>query len=131
MPMSIACLLVPHFALRVAVLDRPELDGAPLVLGAPPGRRPLAHDATPEAAARGIRPGLLLREVVALCPDAIVVAPHPLREAAAAERLLADLERLTPVVERDDVEDGVWHIDLRGSERLLGDPDAAARRLLA
>ncbi|HEU0116255.1 MAG TPA: DNA polymerase Y family protein [Thermomicrobiales bacterium] len=127
--MAIACLFVPHFALRVALLERPELDGAPLVLGPPPGCRPLAHDATPEAAARGIRPGLNVREVVALCPDAIVVAPHPLREAAAAECLLAALERLSPVVEGDD--DGVWFVDLRGSERLLGSPAVAGRRLLA
>ncbi|HET7092059.1 MAG TPA: DNA polymerase Y family protein [Thermomicrobiales bacterium] len=129
--MSIACLFVPHFALRVALLERPELDGAPLVLGSPPERRPLVRDATPEAAARGIRPGLNLREVTALCPDAIVVAPHPLREAAAAERLLADLERLSPVVERDDARAGVWFVDLRGSARLLGEPHIAGRRLLA
>jgi len=127
---SIACVYVPHFALRVALLERPELDGAPLVLGPPPGGRPLVQDATPEAAMHGIRPGLTLREVVALCPDALVIAPHPLREAAAATFLTERLERLSPVVEYDDAYDGVWHVDLTGSERSQGEPEIAARRLL-
>ena len=129
--MPIACVLVPHFALRVALLEQPRLDGAPLVLAPPPGSRPLVADATPEAAARGVRPGLHLREVVALCPDAVVVAPHPLREAAAAERLAAGLERLSPVVEIDAANPGTCYVDLRGSDRLLGPPTVAAERLLA
>lgn len=129
--MPIACVVVPHFALRVALLARPELDGTPLVLGPPPGARPVVIDATPEAAARGVRPGIGLREVVALCPDAVVLAPHPAREAAAAERLLADLEHLSPVVEDDDDVAGVYYADLRGSDRLLGPPPAVAERLRA
>ena len=69
--MSIACLVIPHFALRVALLDRPELDGAPLVLGPAQGGRPVVTDATPEAAAHGVRIGLGLREAIALCPEAM------------------------------------------------------------
>ena len=83
--MPVACVSVPHFALRVAILEQPELDGTPLVLAAPSGARPVVIDATPEAAARGIRPGLGLREVPALCPAALIVHPHPLREARALD----------------------------------------------
>src|SRR5829696_9844084 len=84
---SIACLVIPHFALRVALLDRPELDGAPLVLGPAQGGRPVVSDTTPEAAAHGVRIGLGLREAVALCPEAIILTPHPVRESAAAEQV--------------------------------------------
>lgn len=63
--MSIACIVIPHFALRVALLERPEFDGAPLVLGPAQGGRPRVYDATPEAAAHGVRGGLGLREAVA------------------------------------------------------------------
>ncbi len=131
--MPIACVLIPHFALRVALLDRPELDGAPLVLGPPPGTRPLVHDATPEAAARGIRPGLGLREVVALCPEAITLPPHPAREAAALDRVVAGLETLSPLVEPDPSPAGAaaCYVDLRGLERRLGPPPVAAECLLA
>lgn len=67
--MPIACVHVPHFSLRVALLGRPALDGVPLVLTSPPTARPLVADCTPEAATRGIRRGMPLREVTALCPD--------------------------------------------------------------
>ena len=129
--MSVACLVVPHFALRVALFARPELDGAPLVLGPAQGGRPLVLDATPEAAQRGLRPGLSLREAVALCPDAVVLTPHPVRENAAAERIVAGLETLSPAVEIDAAQPGCYLVDLTGLERLLGPPPLATERLLA
>jgi nucleotidyltransferase/DNA polymerase involved in DNA repair len=128
---SIACIVVPHFALRVALLERPELDGAPLVLGPVQGGRPLVLDATPEAAAHGVRPGLGLREAVALCPEAIILTPHPVRENAAVERIVAALEQFSPAVEIDPAQSGCYAIDLTGLERSLGPPRLAAARLLA
>jgi DNA polymerase-4/protein ImuB len=123
-------LLVPHFALRVALLERPELDGAPLVLGPPAGGRSVVQDATPEAVVRGIRPGLSLREATALCPAAVVLAPNPVREADVAARLLERLERLSPSVEADATVAGCWYVDLAGLERHLGPAETAAARLL-
>ena len=128
--MIIACVAIPHFALRVAVLERPELDGAPLVLGAPPNARPLVLDATPEAASRGIRAGIGIREVAALCPDAVVLSPHPLREHGIADEITAALGLLSPLVEPDAAIPGLWYVDLTGSDRLLGAPAVAAGTLL-
>lgn len=48
--MPIARLSIPYFALRVALLSQPELDGTPLVLSTPPGGRSTVEDRTPEAA---------------------------------------------------------------------------------
>jgi nucleotidyltransferase/DNA polymerase involved in DNA repair len=123
--------MIPHFALRVALLERPELDGAPLILGPPQGGRPLVHDATPEAAAHGVRPGLGLREAIALSPDAVILSPHPVRENAAAERVVVGLETLSPAVEIDPRTPGCYAVDLTGMDRLLGPPPLAAKRLLA
>src|SRR5215204_5105665 len=128
---SIACIVIPHFALRVALLDRPELDGAPLVLGPVQGGQTVVNDATPEAAAQGVRTGLGLREAVALCPEAVILAPHPVRENAAAERIVTGLEMLSPTVEIDAGQLGCYAIDLTGLERLLGPPSLATERLLA
>jgi nucleotidyltransferase/DNA polymerase involved in DNA repair len=128
---SIASILIPHFALRVALLQRPELDGAPLLLGPAPGKRPVVSDATPEAAAHGVRPGLGLREAVALCPEAVILAPHPVRENAAAERIIAGLELFSPAVEIDPAHPGCYAVDLTGLDRLLGPPRLATERLLA
>lgn len=128
--MSIASIVIPHFALRVALLERPELDGAPLILGPAQGGRPVVHDATPEAAARGVRPGLGLREAIALCPDALILSPHPVRENAATERIVAGLETLSPAVEIDSEQPGCYAVDLAGLDRLIGSPRLTAERLL-
>ena len=129
--MPIACVRAPHFALRVALLDRPELDGAPLVLSLPPGGRVAVADAAPEAAERGIRPGMSLREASALCPEAVVLPPNPAREADAFERMVSALEALSPLVEPDPDEPGTCYVDLRGLERHHGPPAQAGQRLLA
>ena len=128
--MIVACVAIPHFALRVAVLERPELDGAPLVLGAAPTARPLVLDASPEAAARGIRAGIGIREVAALCPDAVVLSPHPVREHQISDEITMALGMLSPLVEPDGGIPGFWYVDLTGSDRLLGPPTIAAATLL-
>ena len=127
----VACVYVPHFALRVATLDRPALDGMPLVLGAESGGRAVVADRTPEAAARGIQTGMAVRETVALCPEAVVLPPNPLRDAAVLARIVAGLEGLSPAVEPDRARPGCCYVDLRGLERRLGPPEVAAARLLA
>lgn len=129
--MPVASIVIPHFALRVALFKRPELDGAPLILGSPQGERPTVLDATPEAIAQGILPGQGLREAIALCPQAVVLFPHPIREHALAEQILSRLEALSPAVEADDEHPGCYAVDLQGLERLLGPPHQAANRLLA
>ena len=129
--MSVAAIVIPHFALRVAVLQRPALDGSPLILGPASGERAIVYDATPEAAVQGARPGLGLREVVALCPEAIIIAPHPVREHAVAEQVIAGLETLSPAVEVDPNLPGCYTVDLTGLYRRLGPPRQAAERLLA
>ena len=130
--MPVACLRVPHFALRVALLDRPELDGAPLLLSDPRGSggRAVVVDATPEALAKGIRLGMTLREASALCPDALTLLPNPARESVLQRQLLDRLERFSPAVEPDTTEAGCWYVDLAGLKRHYGAPLPAARRLL-
>jgi len=131
---AIACVSIPHFALRVELLDRSDLDGLPLALGAPPGSRSVLLDCTPEAAERGLRPGMSLREASALCPEAIVVAPNPVRDAALFEQIVSRLERLSPLVEPagpTPEAPGCCYVDLCGLERHHGPPEQAAVRLLA
>lgn len=128
-PSSIACVLVPHFALRVAVLHHPDLDGHPLVLGSAVDERPRVRDISPEARARGIHPGLSVREATALVPELVIVPADPVREAQIADELTDRLERLSPLVEH--ITPGTVYVDLRGSAWTLGPPAVAARRLLA
>src|SRR6202171_1969225 len=91
--------------LRVEVLRHPAWDGRPLVLGGAPGERKVVQLCSPEAEAAGVRPGLPQREVVPLCPQAIVLQPDPVRTAAVLESVLADLQKVSPVVEPGSSDD--------------------------
>lgn len=125
----IACLLVPHFPLRVATLGQPQLDGAPLVLGPRPGGRALVNDLSPEAAERGIRLGMTLRETLAFVTEVVVLEPNPAREVEITDAMLAALAELSPTVEPD--RPGRCYIDLTNSARLLGPPQRAGERIIA
>jgi len=129
--MPIVCLRIPYFALRIALLESPHLDGKPLVLSNPQSGRAIVLDATPEALAGGIRPGMNLREASALCPTAVVLALDPVRESTISRQIQEQLEHLSPLVEPDEEEQGCWYIDLTGLERYYGSYAQATQRLIA
>jgi nucleotidyltransferase/DNA polymerase involved in DNA repair len=118
----VACVWIAQLPLRVEVLRHPVWDGRPLVLGGAPGERKVVQLCSPEAEAAGIRPGLPLREVVPLCPEAIVLQPDPVRTAGVLESLLAALQQVSPAVEPAP-DDGYLFLDLRGLEALYGSLD--------
>jgi DNA polymerase-4/protein ImuB len=126
--MPVAALIIPHFALRISLLDQPELDGLPLVLTSPPNSRTVVNDCTPEASLQGVRPGMLLREVTALCPDAIFIEPNPVREATVFDEILRSLETFSPSIEIGPP--GCCYVDLHGLQRHDASPEAGAVRLL-
>jgi nucleotidyltransferase/DNA polymerase involved in DNA repair len=128
--MAIACLRIPHFALRIALLDQPELDGLPLILSNPQSGRAVVVDATAEASSKGIRPGLMLRESTALCPDAVILMPNPAAEARISREILERLEAISPLVEADEQEQGCWYIDLTGLDRHFPTTTAAAEQMI-
>jgi nucleotidyltransferase/DNA polymerase involved in DNA repair len=114
----VACVWLAQLPLRVEVLRHPAWDGRPLVLGGAPGERKIVHLCSPEAERAGVRPGLPLREVVPLCPDAIVLQPDPVRTATILESVVSALQRIAPCVEPG--EDGALFVDVRGLRDLYG-----------
>jgi len=108
---GIACVWLPQLSLRVEVLRRPDLEGRPLVLGGGPGESRLVQLCSPEAEGFGIQPGLPLREVLALCRDAVILRPDPVRIAAVLDKVLSGLQRVSPAVE---LEEDRFLLDLRG-----------------
>jgi nucleotidyltransferase/DNA polymerase involved in DNA repair len=126
--MAIACVHLPQFALRIAVLEQPALDGLPLVLASQSSARAVVIDCTPEAAAQGVKPEMLLREVTSLSPDAVFIQSNPAREAAVFEVVVEALETFSPLVQPSEL--GVCHVDLRGLERYDDSLEEAGQRLL-
>jgi DNA polymerase-4/protein ImuB len=118
---GVACVWIAQLPLRVEVLRHPAWDGRPLVLGGAPGERKVVQLCSPEAEAAGVWPGLPLREVVPLCPGAIVVQPDPVRTAAVRESVLTALQAVSPLVEPAAADEGYLFLDLRGLQALYGD----------
>jgi nucleotidyltransferase/DNA polymerase involved in DNA repair len=135
--MTIACLLVPSLALACELEGRPALAEHPVALSDEHGQRVV--DATPEAAARGVRAGMTLREATAYCPALTVLEPRPARVARALTRLADALGAVSPLVETPSLAaasagDAALYADLRGTAALFpraGDVEAAILAPLA
>jgi nucleotidyltransferase/DNA polymerase involved in DNA repair len=125
--MSIACLLVPSFALACELAERPAFAGQPVALADVAGRR--VEDATPEAEQRGVRAGMTLREAVAYCPTLAVLDPHPARTARMADALIEAMAVVSPLVEQ--AAPGTVFADLVGLEGLYPDPELIERAILS
>jgi DNA polymerase-4/protein ImuB len=108
---QVACVWLPQFPLWGEVLRHPAWEGYPLVLGGGPGERKVVQLCSPEAEQSGLYPGLPLREVIPLCPDAIVLQPDPVRTASVLEEAVRQLQRVSPSVESVDEQ---LFLDLRG-----------------
>jgi nucleotidyltransferase/DNA polymerase involved in DNA repair len=131
--MRAACVFVPHFPVTVELLARPDLRGRPLVVGDSRGQRKTVLDCSPEAEARGVRPGMALRQALALCPKAAFLEPDPARYQDALEAVLRALEGISPLVEPADLGRAYVGVDgldgLHRDEMALGEALVQAVRL--
>src|SRR5437016_7492855 len=125
----IACLLIPGFELRAALLDRPRLALRPAALAPVEGTEPLLGPVTAVAAAAGIRPGMRLGEALATCPSLVLVEQDPAAAEEAWEQIVRRLEENGFAVE--PVELGCLYLETRGVERLYGGLEPALQRALA
>lgn len=117
----IGCIRIPDFPVQAELARRPELRGRPFAITARPftggttAAMPLAH-CSPEASERGVRPGMPVRECIALCRDAAVLSPDPEWYRSLHDAFLDALEEEAPAVE--DAALGLAYVDLTGMERL-------------
>lgn len=97
--MRVACVAVPHFLVEVERLRDPSVRGRPVVVGGAPEERKEVLDCSSEAMARGVRPGIPLREALSRCAEAAFVEAHPERYQAVTLAIVAALLELSPIVE--------------------------------
>src|ERR671938_640958 len=114
----IACLLIPGFELRAALLDRPRLALRPAALAPVEGTGWLLGPVTAVAAAAGVRPGMRLGEALATCPSLVLVEQDPARAEQAWEELLRRLEDAGFSVE--PAEPGCAYFETRGAAPVRG-----------
>ena len=125
----IACILIPGFDLRAALVARPGLALRPAALAPLPGTEQLLGAVTAAAEAAGIQPGMRLGEALATCPSLVLVDPDPAGVEREWEGVLRRLEGAGFGVEPE--EPGCLYLDTRGVERLYGGTEKALKRALA
>jgi DNA polymerase-4 len=119
--LSVAHVDCDAFYASVEKRDRPELVPLPVVVGG--GRRGVVSSACYIARAAGVRSAMPMFKALRLCPDAVVIRPDMAKYAAAARRVRALMERLTPLVQPLSIDEAV--LDLSGTAALHRAPPAA------
>jgi len=84
----LACLLVPALPLFAELRARPEWVGQPVAISDGPGPRAGILAVSPEATARGVRPGSTVVHARAACAGLLVAVVSPALEQAARDALL-------------------------------------------
>ena len=97
--MRVACVVVPHFLVAVEQLHEPALRGRPVVVGGSPEERKQVLDCSVEAMARGVHPGMSLREALSRCAEAAFVETHPAWYQAVTNAMVDALLQISPLVE--------------------------------
>ncbi|GAB4254634.1 DNA polymerase IV [Deferrisoma sp.] len=129
-PRTILHVDMDAFYASVEVLDRPELRGKPVIVGADPqgGRgRGVVAAASYEARRFGVRSALPISQAWKRCPQGVYLRPRFGRYEEVSRQVFAVFGRYTDRVEPLSIDEAF--LDLTGCERLVGDGPAAARRL--
>jgi DNA polymerase-4 len=116
------------FFAAVEVLDDPALAGQPVIVGGLAARG-VVSTASYEARALGVHSGQPMAAARRLAPGAVFRAPRLARYREISGRLMEIFRRHTPLVEPLSLDEAF--LDVSGSERLFGPPEALARRLKA
>jgi DNA polymerase-4 len=115
------------FFVSVELLDRPELQGKPVVVGGQPDQRGVVSAASYEARRYGIQSAMPLRTAGRLCPHAIFLEPRHHLYSEWSDHIAGILSKFSPGVEMVSIDEA--YLDLAGTERLHGPPLAAAHKL--
>ncbi|MFO7287148.1 MAG: DNA polymerase IV [Gammaproteobacteria bacterium] len=114
------------FYAAVEQLDDPSLRGKPILVG-PPCARGVVLTASYEARPYGVGSAMPMALARRRCPDAVVVPPRFERYQEISRVVMRVFREFSPAVEALSLDEAF--LDLTGTERLLGPPEAVGRRL--
>lgn len=113
------------FYASVERLDRPQLAGAPIIVGG--GKRGVVSAASYEARRFGVRSAMPMFEARSRCPQGVFLPVRMERYQQVSRRVMEVLAGFTPLLEPVSVDEA--YLDLTGTERLWGPPPAAGRAI--
>lgn len=120
--LAIAHVDCDAFYASVEKRDRPDLAERPVIVGG--GARGVVATACYRARLSGVKSAMPMYKALALCPDAVVIAPDFAKYASAARAIRARMRELSPLVEPLSIDEAV--LDLRDPGTCRGVPAAVA-----
>jgi DNA polymerase-4 len=104
-PRTILHVDLDAFFCSVEVCLKPELKGAPFVVGGSPRSRGVVASASYEARRYGIRSAMPTAQALRLCPQLIVVPPRHSTYGEVSDQIMERLKAAAPVVEQISVDE--------------------------
>jgi DNA polymerase-4 len=117
------------FYASVELLERPDLVGTPVVVGASTGNRGVVLSATYEARSLGVHSAMPISRARRLVPQATFLPPQHSRYAEASRAVMDIFGSITPIVEPLSLDEAF--LDISGALRRLGRPTAIAALIRA
>lgn len=121
------CIDIDSFFVSVEQALNPDLRGKPVIVGGLPGDRAVVASASYEARRFGISSGMPISRASRLCPCAVFIRPNFNKYETFSNRFRQLLSNYSPLVEMVSIDEAF--VDIRGTERLFGQPLVLARRL--
>jgi len=116
------------FFAAVEQLDRPDLRGKPVIVGADPAQgRGVVSTANYEARKFGVHSAMPISQAVRACPQGVFLQPRFGRYSELSKKIFAILRDYSPSVEPLSIDEAF--VDLTGTERLKGPPEAIGREV--
>lgn len=125
----IIAVVIPRFALHIALRAAKRTADTSIALGPQPGDPNVIGLCSTEAERHGLIPGLRVGEALARCPQLELIVPDPGATAIATEQITNALERIGAGVQVDTA--GTWLFESSGLERLHGGIDGVIRQTKA
>lgn len=116
---SILHVDMDSFFVSVELLDRPELQGAAVVVAQATGRS-VVSSASYEARRFGVHSAQPLTQALARCPHLVVIPPEFTKYRAASRAVMQIFRSFTPLVEPLSIDEAF--LDVAGARRLFGAP---------
>ncbi len=114
------------FYASVEQRDHPELVGKPVIVGWPGGRGVVAA-ANYEVRKFGVRSAMPMPTALRLCPHAVCIPPRMERYREMSGTVFGVFHEITPLVQGLSLDEA--YLDVTGSQALLGEPAAIAKRI--